>query len=263
MAPVLTTLRIAGLPVALHGYGLMLAVAVFGGSAWVLTAAARSNLDVAAVLAALAAALLGGFVGAHALFVLVAVVRGGALMDALGSGGIVFFGGALVGACVYGCTLSRLKLPVLQLLDSSVPAFAIAHALGRCGCFLGGCCYGSVWSGAGAVAYYDPLAPLPDGVLRHPVQLYEAGALFVLALASLLVVSRQGSRGVRLGMYCVAYGVVRLITEQFRGDADRGLFWSATVSTSELISVVTISGGLMWLFARQPARCKPSPWLSK
>ena len=81
-------------------------------------------------------------------------------------GGII--GGALA---VY---LTKRKLGITQRLGNYlVPSLCIGIFLGRIGCFLAGCCYGTATVLPWGVDF-------GDGVLRHPTQLYEA--LFVLGL---------------------------------------------------------------------------------
>jgi len=84
-------------------------------------------------------------------------------------------------------------------------------------------------------------------VLRHPTPLYESGLLLILAVAFLLVPPRKVGSGRRALIYFAIYGVVRLITEHFRGDAVRGLFFGGLVSTSELLSVGLTLGCLVML----------------
>jgi phosphatidylglycerol---prolipoprotein diacylglyceryl transferase len=78
-----------------------------------------------------------------------------------------------------------------------VPAFATSVAIGRWGCFL---------SGLGDSTYGIPTA-LPwghdfgDGVLRHPVQLYESSAMAGFLLAALVMIGTRNSFFMRNGFY--------------------------------------------------------------
>ena len=94
-----------------------------------------------------------------------------------------------------------------------VPSFPVAHAIGRIGCYMAGCCYGV------------------DGL---PVQLYECFGNFVI-LGILLLLEKTGNERRIPQCYLFCYAVLRFILEFFRADAERGAFlW---FSTSQWISI--------------------------
>jgi prolipoprotein diacylglyceryltransferase len=78
-----------------------------------------------------------------------------------------------------------------------VPAFATSVAVGRWGCFL---------SGLGDQTYGTPTM-LPwghdfgDGVMRHPVQLYESFAMTLFLVAALILIGRRDAWFMRYGFY--------------------------------------------------------------
>lgn len=89
-----------------------------------------------------------------------------------------------------------------KFADFSIPFFPIAHAMGRLGCYLNGCCYGVAYSGG-----------------QYPVQLYESA--FNIVLAGLLFVLRSQRlkpQGVLLSLYLAMYAIGRWVLESFRGD---------------------------------------------
>ena len=94
--------------------------------------------------------------------------------------------GAISGAFVSAlllCRFSKGKTSFLKLCDVSViPAF-LAIALGRWGCFLNGCCVGSVTDFCLAVHFPADRA----GVLRHPVQIYYSVIAGIIVLILLLI----------------------------------------------------------------------------
>ncbi len=101
-----------------------------------------------------------------------------------------------------------------------------AHALGRLGCFLAGCCYG--------VESNLPWAIKMHGVHRHPTQIYEAIGLIALAY----FLKNKSSPEVSLIQYLLGYGTLRWVVENFRGDELRGLW--AGQSSSQWISIVLV-----------------------
>jgi phosphatidylglycerol:prolipoprotein diacylglycerol transferase len=144
-------------------------------------------------------------------------------------------------------------------VDVAIPALPAAHAIGRLGCFLGGCCYGRPFGGAWAVVYTDVLAPAAHPPIpRHPAPLYESLGLIALAFALALVPLRRVGAGHRGLAYLAAYGALRVGNEAFRGDAVRGAYLGGAVSTSQLVGAVVCVGALVALYVsargRQRAR---------
>lgn len=97
----------------------------------------------------------------------------------------------------------------------------IAHAFGRLGCLMAGCCHGTFLGTspvAGGLEMYGE-----EGLGYYiPVQLYEAIFLFILfAVLSVLYFKRIN---IVMQVYLLAYGAWRFIIEYFRGDAARGKF---------------------------------------
>lgn len=250
MHPIVATFELGGVPVTIGGYGVMLALALVVGAVVALATATRAGLDLGAFIAALAAAVGSGFVGAAALFAGVAWIATGALPA---NPGVVFYGGAITGALGFALMARAHGLPLAAALDALLPALPIAHAIGRIGCYLGGCCYGALWDGPWAVTYSNTLAPAAHPSLpRHPWPLYEAAVLLVLAIAFARKPARPGEASVR---YALCYAIARFALEPLRGDVIRGIGWSG-VSTSQLISIalaiLSISLIAAWRLSTRP-----------
>jgi len=58
-------------------------------------------------------------------------------------GGLVFYGGFLLAMASVIAYCKFRKLDVVRVLDVFAPGMAAAHAWGRVGCFLNGCCFGA------------------------------------------------------------------------------------------------------------------------
>lgn len=114
------------------------------------------------------------------------------------------------------------------LLNALLPSLALGQAIGRIGCFLGGCCYGvpCAWG----VVY--PRGSIPYSVYGNaplfPVQLVEAGALFLLFGVCLVVPFRR-----RWWVYLGGVSAIRLCLDFFRGD----LPTCAGLSPQQLVAV--------------------------
>ena len=85
--------------------------------------------------------------------------------------------GAFVSALIM-CRFSRAKISFLKLCDTAVIPTLLAITVGRWGCFLNGCCVGSVTDFCLAVHFPADRA----GILRHPVQIYYSVIAGILVL---------------------------------------------------------------------------------
>jgi len=200
--------------VLLNGLGLIVGLFLLDA---ILARRAPDCRDTAYVLFVFA--ILAGWFGAH-LFD--AASRGLPLREA----GFTFYGGLLSGALFYVLAGAR-RLSSAQIwrtLNCAVIPLVLGHAIGRVGCLLAGCCYGTF---------------IGESAVRHPTQLYEAAGLFVIV--GLLSTRQLRGRGLLVPLYLFAYAPLRFVLEFLRGD-DRG-FW-LILSTSQWISLAMLSAGL-------------------
>jgi phosphatidylglycerol:prolipoprotein diacylglycerol transferase len=155
-------------------------------------------------------------------------------------GGFVFYGGLIGGVSwtVFYKYLMKIKWSSMNIF---IPILALAHGVGRIGCFLAGCCYGN---------YCDlPWAINLHGGLRHPVQLYEAFALIIL---SYIFRKRVASCKPVIFEYLLSYSVLRFFLEMLRGDEIRGIV--GPISTSQLVSIIIFSCSLIGTLIRRRAK---------
>jgi len=199
-------------------------------------------------------ALIGMLIGGKFLFIITIlpglIARkaelyfGSGLLSSLLCGGFVFYGGLLGGAVSVRLYCRRYKLPLLAMFDSLAPGLALAHAVGRIGCFFAGCCFGIEYQGAMAVKI--------NGVARFPVQLLESALLFALSGFLLVFTRKERAEGSAAGLYTAIYPAARFCLEFLRGDKLRGSFLA--LSTSQWISLVLLPLGLHLIF-RQKEQC--------
>lgn len=195
-------------------FGVMVAVAALVGL-WLFDRERRwSGLPDQALDAAMAG-VVGGLAGAKLVWAVEHAGRQGPFLDLLLSrGGLSWFGGFGGGLAAGLALLHRGRIPIVPVLAAATPALAMAHALGRVGCFLVGDDYGVPSDLPWAVAFPEGLPPTTVPV--HPTQLYEMLAL--LPLAWVLVRWRRQGRSDRfvLGWYLVGAGSVRFLIEFLR-----------------------------------------------
>ncbi|MBI3333807.1 MAG: prolipoprotein diacylglyceryl transferase [Candidatus Omnitrophica bacterium] len=202
-------------PLALHSYGLMVALGFMAAAALASRRAQALGLDPSRIQKVVWISLLAGILGARLAYLFlnwdlfasnpVEIIR-------LDHGGLVFYGGLTMGLAAGLWTIRRAGLPLLKTADLLIPPLVLAHAIGRIGCFLNGCCYGKPTSVPWAVAFPA------DRVPRHPTQLYESAFLLLL----FLFLQRAAGGGRRPGrllfLYGLFYGTWRFLVEFLRGD---------------------------------------------
>ncbi len=200
-------------------------------------------------------------------------------------GGLVWYGGAVASTLYAWYWLARKKKDLWGASDSLALAVPLGHAIGRIGCFMAGCDYGSKvafpenasppwW----AVHFPTPVFGQVDDpclvprdfrydpetdreVWLHPAQLYEFAVLIAI-FAVLFVVDRRTKgqfRGRLVGLYLILYAAGRAVVEAFRGDADRGTYFGGAVSFSQIVSALMfVAGILLYSALRNRARTRPA-----
>lgn len=206
-------------------------------------------------------ALLGGLLGGKLLFLLTFSGAFGEGRDGFLAAlkslqyGFVFYGGLAGGAAALWYWARRNKAAFSASADFTAPALALAHAFGRLGCLLAGCCHGSPAGGAPGVTFRDPLClvePSLLGVPLHPVQLYESlGNFAIFGLLHLVWRLREKPRaGSVTALYVLLYAALRFGLEFLRGD-DRG-GPAAGLSQAQLISLAAAAAATGWLIFSRP-----------
>lgn len=234
-------------PLRFYSYGLLLAVGFWVAMELSGRRARARGLDGGRIQSAAFVALLAGLVGARAAYVflywnifrtdLLEIVR-------LDHGGLVFYGGFFAGIGAILVYLKRFKLPLWVSLDVMIPPLVLAHAIGRVGCFLNGCCYGKVTTLPWAV-------PIPaDGFGHHPTQLYESLALGVI----FFILTVPGTKtpkvpGTVLLTYGLLYGSWRFFNEFLRADSENLLLGLTPFQWISMVWVL-LCGALLLLRKR-------------
>ncbi len=202
-------------PFTFYSYGLMLALGFLAAAALAARRASLLGLDPVRIQTLGGVALLAGIAGARAAYVLLnwPMFRSHPVeIFRLDHGGLVFYGGLAAGFVAGAATLRRARLPLWKSADLMIPPLVLAHAIGRIGCFLNGCCYGKPALVSWAVTFPG------EGIPRHPTQLYESGALVLLFFFLRRLERRDSPPGTVALAYGVCYGAWRFLIEFLRGD---------------------------------------------
>lgn len=125
------------------------------------------------------------------------------------------------------------------ILNVAPICIVIAHAFGRIGCLMAGCCHGAY---LGAEYVFGGMYMRCDGVWGYyvPTQLYEALFLFVL-FAVLTVLYYKKNCNITAHIYLIAYGIWRIIIEIFRTDYRGAIVLG--LAPSQWQSIIFIAGG--------------------
>lgn len=156
------------------------------------------------------------------------------------NGGFVFLGGLLAAWPAAWIYCKNKQLPFLEWADFFAPLLSLAHAFGRLGCILSGCCFGQFCELPWAVAG------------RHPTAIYLLlGELFIffilITLEKIQIQTKISNPGQLFFKWIFLHSLLRYIVEFYRDDF-RGVFIHMGILGSISISQ-TISFALMILSA--------------
>jgi len=247
-------------PLKIHSYGLMLAIAFLVAVTLAQRAARRKGMDPDTVADLGLWLLISGVLGARVMFMILnpslfPISRPLNLLK-IWEGGLVFYGGVIAALPVGVCVLRKKKVDVWHFADVVAPYMALAHGIGRIGCFLNGCCYGKPsnlpWAVSfpkfvdetgfvtGSPVYVDQLdhnlitGDAARSLPVHPTQVYSTVALFAISALLLLLWKRRAFKGQIFWSYLLLYSVFRFGVEFLRADNAPVLFG---LTISQLIGV--------------------------
>ena len=162
-------------------------------------------------------------------------------------GEIVFYGGFLGGLIAAYLFCRKYKIKIIPLFDLFAPPLALGHAIGRIGCFFGGCCYGiEMPHGHPLAVIYPPVSlGAPSGISLLAVPLIEAAFLLILSLLLTVIFLKSKHFGISSSTYLLAYPIGRFTLEFFRGDIIRGNYGFLT--TSQFISIGIFIFGVLYI----------------
>ena len=261
----------------IYGYGMMLLLAFVCGAAWAGRRAERVGISRETIWDVAMLILVTGVVGARGFYLIQYGHRvfkeaggpGDVLFAAinLSEGGLVLYGGIILGAIAYFLFCRWRKIHPLLLADVITPSIFLGLAFGRIGCLLNGCCFGdscqlpwAITFPPGSVPYLTLvhlgflLPDAPTSLPLHPTQIYSAiGGLF-MAAATAGVFRYRRRNGEVLAVAAIFYPINRFLIEFLRGDEftqfDTGLTISQIVSLGVLVCGILFT---VWLeFTRRP-----------
>lgn len=166
--------------------------------------------------------------------------------------GATFYGGLIGGAALFlavyfiaGARIFKNKEHIerfFSVADAATCAICVAHAVGRIGCLMAGCCYGkytTAWYGI----YMQNL-----GYKVVPIPLIES--MFLFLLFAYLFMRIRDKQTYCLQIYMAAYGIWRFVIEFMRNDY-RGTTLISSITPSQLTAIVMIVVGVLLLLLQR------------
>jgi phosphatidylglycerol:prolipoprotein diacylglycerol transferase len=135
-----------------------------------------------------------------------------------GIAGLNLYGGVILALPAVWLYLRLKKLPLLAVFDILVPTVGLGLGLGRIGCFLNGCCFGTPTGLPWGITF--PTGSLPDGIFPHqaihPAQIYSSAYGFVLFFALHQILKRKRFDGQVMAIYLMVEAFFRYFIEYVR-----------------------------------------------
>jgi len=226
-------------PLCVYSYGVMVAFGFALATACIYMRAPQFGIDRNSVIDAMIIMLISGIIGARALYVLQNLnyyLVNPLEVPNLAKGGLVWYGAFLAGLGASAIYIKKKGIDFWTAADLAVPYIALGQAIGRIGCFLNGCCYGTEVA-PGPLVAFAVQSPY-DTALHHPTQLYSAALLLLIFAVLRIWQDHRRFKGEIFLGYCILYSSKRFLIEFLRGDNPRILF---NFTLSQLISFIMLA----------------------
>jgi len=243
-------------PLALHAWGLMLALAFLAGIAIAYFRAKKRGVDPQHIVDLAVVVIIAAVIGGRLAYVLVHI---GDFKDfpleifAVWRGGMTFYGGAVLGFIAGIVSLKRKRLNVWRVADIVAPSLSFGFFLGRIGCLLNGCCFGQPTSGTWGILF--PLGSYAHqiygaSVRIHPTQVYSSFAGLVIFFLLLWMEKWWRFNGSLFWRYVILYSLWRIFIDTLRYYEPSSIYCigNKQVTESQLVSVGMLILSIIMLF---------------
>lgn len=238
----------------LPSYGLLIMTGGVLANLLALLLRKKLKIDTDNLILLEAYMLIGALVGSKVLYLITAApaiewnrIFEPSYLLMLMRGGFVFYGGLIGGLLMILLAGKIHRIDAVYYIRKVIFLCPFAHAFGRLGCFMAGCCYGIPYHGPGAVVFPENSFALP-GIRLFPVQLLESGTLLVISLILGIATLRFASE-YTIELYLILYGIDRFLLEYLRYDSGRGIY--GPFSTSQWISLVAVTAAVVVMIIRK------------
>ncbi len=227
-------------PFTIYSFGLMAALAWLAGVVVLRSGLRRIGLGPDRADAYGFAAFVLGFIGARLNYIAIHLdeVRADPWGSIFTGSGLVWYGGAVLGALAVWWMARRRHDPFARVADAFAPALAVGYMIGRVGCQLSGDGdYGVPSNLPWAMAYPKGTVPTTERV--HPTPIYEI--LMTLPIFWILWRTRDRNwpAGSRIALYLALAGIERFIVEFWR----RNPVTAFGLTTPQILSLIAVVAG--------------------
>lgn len=228
-------------PFNVHLFGVMIAIGAMVGLWLFIREAKRRGFDYNILTDGALYSILGGFVGARLIYVLVynpAYYLANPLeILFVHEGGLSIHGGILGGLLVGYLFIKKHQLPLWEIFDTVAPALILAQGISRIGCDVFGA----------PVANALPWAVEVNGELLHPAQVYEFMLDYLLFAYLWIKRTSISYHGQIFLHYLIGFLIIRGIVEFSR--INPMIF--GPFSVSHLLSALGIAFALVLIWHRK------------
>ena len=162
----------------------------------------------------------------------------------IGGVGLTIYGailGAALGIWVY-CKITKTKMG--YIVDLMAPGIIIAQAIGRVGCLLNGCCYGTPTTLPWGLVYTDPQSfGFNGGIPTHPTVVYEIIYCIIVFAVLMMLRKKLKPDGSLFALYLALYAAWRLGIDFLR-DGTPFLFG---LHQAQVISIIVLAITVPWM----------------
>lgn len=187
-------------------------------------------------------------------------------------GGMVYYGGVILGILVAVRFARQRKLSLLLLADIVIPGVFIGLGFGRIGCLLNGCCYGDFCSLPWAIQFPPGSPPFETLVNRgfldevataslplHPTQIYSSINAFILAGLTMVWFRYRKHDGEIIVLALLTYPVTRFVLELLRNDEPGQFATNFTISQWVSMGLFVSGWVMLFYFKKHPRPLTPLP----
>ncbi|NLN59230.1 MAG: prolipoprotein diacylglyceryl transferase [Deltaproteobacteria bacterium] len=158
-----------------------------------------------------------------------------------GISGMSYHGGLLGFIFATALFCRKAKIRFWRFIDLLVPVIPLGYTFGRIGNFINGELYGRATDAPWGMIFPSD----PEGLLRHPSQLYEAFFEGIVLFAALWMLRRRSPfEGFLAGVYLIGYGIVRFAIEFYREPDSHLGFVLGPFSMGQILCLVMILCGV-------------------
>lgn len=161
-------------------------------------------------------------------------------------GGMAIYGGVIGGAV--GITLYCLihKKNFLKVADIAATSLILGQAIGRIGCYFGGCCYGLEVTNP-SLQWFPIATVQADGLWHLATFFYESFFDFIIFAGLFIAIKKMEKPGSIMALYLILYGTVRCVLETFRDTAEALFIGGSGIRVSQLLSALIVLAGVVEL----------------